>query len=91
VERQSLPGMLTPPQAADVDGIRRYARDTVFRLHDVGVYWLDRAADQKYADTIQAFTDLGRAYNEAAATCLAICERFGYLPEPINPSASDSS
>jgi hypothetical protein len=68
------------------DDVQRYAQRVTLHLHDQGVASLDSAATQRGAEWCTALTELGRAYNEAATTWLAVCDRFGMLPEPIEQS-----
>jgi hypothetical protein len=78
-----VPGPLNP----DLNDIRKYARDVVERVHAQGVKALDWAASQESYEWSRALTELGRAYNEAAATYLTICDRLGYLPDPLGSSS----
>src|SRR5580704_15062142 len=77
------PPILSGSLAPKSDDVQKYARDVLLHLHDQGVTALDLAAAQSSFEWTKAFTDLGRAYLDSANGWMAITERLGILPEPI--------
>jgi hypothetical protein len=85
-----ISGVLPTDPERDHDDVRLYARRVTLHLHDQGIAALDLAAKQSSYEWCHALTELGRSYDQAAASWLTICDRFGMLPEPFEPSPDAS-